>query len=166
MNKPTSKISVSVISKLKDRLGQTTTPDVSEVSKQRAIGLLAEQLHAMHARGYTWRVIAELLSEEGLQVTPVALQGHLRRAKIDLERSRRKGGGRRVSEPAGVPRALGASNAAAAPAAPATTKTSTGGQAKGASPAASPPATTPAATRPEPVPGPGRFIPRRDSDEI
>jgi hypothetical protein len=81
MTKPTpTKVALSAVAKLKDRLGDVPTHQADEVSKQRAIGLLVPQLLAMHAKGYTWRAIASLLTDEGLAVTPTALQGYVRRA--------------------------------------------------------------------------------------
>lgn len=81
MSTQSTKFALAVVGKLKERLGQVPANQVAEVSKQGAIDMLVPELHEMRAKGYTWRAIAGLLSEEGLQVTTAALQGYIRRAR-------------------------------------------------------------------------------------
>jgi hypothetical protein len=68
-------------------------PDTS-VSKQKAIALLAPELHAMRSKGYSWSAIATLLTNNGVPVSAVALQSYLWRARVadetDRPASRRK----------------------------------------------------------------------------
>lgn len=104
MIKPTTKVALSAVTKLQERLGQVPTHQADEVSKQRAIALLVPQLLAMHAKGYTWRAIASVLSDEGLVVTPTALQGYVRRAHAqDAVAEARGRKGRRGPKPGNPP---------------------------------------------------------------
>ena len=73
------KISVSDLDNIERLLDQVPAHRDTSVSKQKAIGILAPKLHAMRAKGYSWKDIAAWLMEHGLSVTPVALQGYVRR---------------------------------------------------------------------------------------
>jgi hypothetical protein len=73
------KISVSDLDNIERLLDQVPAHRDASVSKQKAIGILAPELHAMRAKGYSWKDIATWLLEHGLSVTPVALQGYVRR---------------------------------------------------------------------------------------
>jgi hypothetical protein len=169
MTKQNAKIALSAIARLRERLGQVPTCEAAEVSKQRAIGLLAPELYAMHAKGYTWQAIASMLSDEGIQVTGIALQGYVRKAT-------REAAGRPKRAPKrSPPLAPAEAPVQSAPAAPAD-KTSDAKQpeapARGqverrsAAPAEGVEAPAPTPTRPPATPRRSAFVPRRDSEEI
>ena len=56
------------------------TRQAAEVSKQRAVGLLAPEVYAMHAKDTLGRPCASMLSHEGIQLTGIVLQGYVRKA--------------------------------------------------------------------------------------
>jgi hypothetical protein len=60
----------------------------TSVSKQKAIALLAPELHAMRSKGYSWSAIAALLTSNGVPVSAVALQSYLWRARVADETER------------------------------------------------------------------------------
>jgi hypothetical protein len=80
-DKPSTKIALSDVDAIDQLLDQVPTHRDTCVSKQKAIGMLAPKLHAMRSKGYSWNAIANWLMDHGLQVTPVALQGYLRRVR-------------------------------------------------------------------------------------
>lgn len=53
----------------------------SEVSKRRAIAILAPKLYELRSKGYGWRDVAAWLTENGLAVTVPALLRYLRAAE-------------------------------------------------------------------------------------
>jgi hypothetical protein len=82
VDKPSTKIAMSDLDKIEQLLDQVQAPPDTFVSKQRAIGILAPRLHAMRAKGYSWSAVAAWLMEHGINVSPVALQGYLRRVRM------------------------------------------------------------------------------------
>jgi hypothetical protein len=169
MTKENSKIALSAIARLRERLGQVPTCEAAEVSKQRAIGLLAPEFYAMHAKGYTWQAIASMLSDGGIQVTSIALQGYLREATREAAgRPKRAPKRSPPLAPAGAP-------VQSSPAAP-PDKTSGAKQpeapARGqverrpAAPAEGVEAPAPTPARAPATPRRSAFVPRRNSDEI
>jgi hypothetical protein len=78
---PTTKIAVSDLDTLDRLLDQVPVHRDTSVNKQRAIGILAPELYAMRAKGYSWGDIAAWLVDHGLTITRVALQGYLRRVR-------------------------------------------------------------------------------------
>jgi hypothetical protein len=81
MEKPT-KIAIVDVLKMRDAAEQMPAPECAEVSRQRAIAMMAPALLSMHNRGYTWPVIVKWLREQGLLITSTTLQKVLRRAVV------------------------------------------------------------------------------------
>jgi hypothetical protein len=79
--KKASRIALSQITTLEQALDQAPARNATEVSKARAIAILAPKLHALRAKGYAWRDVAAWLTEHGVLVTTPALQRYLRTAK-------------------------------------------------------------------------------------
>ena len=88
------KISVSELRNIARSLDALPLHRDTSVSKQKAIALLAPELHAMRSKGYSWSDIATLLTNNGVPVSAVALQSYLWRARVadetDRPASRRK----------------------------------------------------------------------------
>jgi hypothetical protein len=82
MDPKTSRVALTQIAILEQAIEETPAHSAADVSKGRAIGMLAPKLHAMRAKGYTWRDIAAWLTEHGVAVTPSALQRGLRSVKV------------------------------------------------------------------------------------
>ncbi len=80
-DKHKAKISLSTIANLQQLLDEVPARSDTEVSKRRAIVLLAPKLYGLRKKGYSWRAVAEWLSEHELTVTAPALQGYLRGAQ-------------------------------------------------------------------------------------
>jgi hypothetical protein len=80
-DKPSTKIALSEIATLEHLIDQAPARSASEVSKRRAIGILAPKLYELRAKGYAWREVAAWLTEHGLAVTAPALQRYLRGVK-------------------------------------------------------------------------------------
>jgi hypothetical protein len=80
-DKPSTKIALSEIATLEHLIDQAPARSASEVSKRRAIGILAPKLYELRAKGYAWRDVAAWLTEHGLAVTVPALQRYLRGVK-------------------------------------------------------------------------------------
>jgi hypothetical protein len=76
------KISVSELRNIARSLDALPPHRDTSVSKQKAIALLAPELHAMRSKGYSWSVIAALLTSNGVPVSAVALQSYLWRARV------------------------------------------------------------------------------------
>ena len=81
-----AKISASDLENISKKLDAIEAPGDSALSKQKAIAVLAPKLHAMRAKGYTWTAISAWLKDNGLDVTSVALQGYLRRARVEAKK--------------------------------------------------------------------------------
>jgi hypothetical protein len=77
-DKPHTKIALSSVANLQQLLDEAPTRSDTEVSKRRAIVLLAPKLYGLRSKGYSWRDVAEWLTEHGLTVSAPALQGYLR----------------------------------------------------------------------------------------
>jgi hypothetical protein len=137
-----TKIALSDVETLQQLLDEVPAHRATTVSKQRAIAMLAPRLHAMRAKGYTWRTIAAWLMDHGLSVSQHALErylAHIRRAEAEGRRTAARKGRSRVLDTA----ATGVASAARAPGAGATTRPTANGTASPA-PEASP-------ARPAPV---------------
>jgi hypothetical protein len=80
-DKHNAKISLSNIANLQQLLDEVPARSDTELSKRRAIVMLAPKLYGLRQKGYSWRAVAEWLSEHGLIVTAPALQGYLRGAQ-------------------------------------------------------------------------------------
>jgi hypothetical protein len=80
-DKPSTKIALSEIATLEHLIDQAPARSASEVSKRRAIGILAPKLYELRSKGYAWRDVAAWLTEHGLAVTVPALQRYLRGVK-------------------------------------------------------------------------------------
>ncbi|WP_203564869.1 hypothetical protein, partial [Bordetella pseudohinzii] len=55
--------------------------DARPVNKSEAVKMLVQQIAALHARGYTYEMIASILSAKGLQISVASLKTYLGRAK-------------------------------------------------------------------------------------
>jgi hypothetical protein len=159
-----AKFGLSVVTKLKDRLAQAPEREVAEVSKQGVIERLIPELITLHERGYTWRAIAVLLAEEGVQISGTALGAYVRRARstgrVQKDHSKRRRPERTI--------AAMAPSAPSGPAAP-RSPTARPGVASEPSPTPRRPASEPSsADVPAPSLGTARssFTPRRHSDDI
>jgi hypothetical protein len=82
------KISVSELRNIARSLDALPPHRDTSVSKQKAIALLAPELHAMRSKGYSWSDIATLLTNNGVPVSAVALQSYLWRARVADETER------------------------------------------------------------------------------
>ena len=76
------KISASELHNIARALDALPPHRDTSVSKQKAIALLAPELHAMRSKGYSWSAIAALLTNNGVPVSAVALQSYLWRARV------------------------------------------------------------------------------------
>jgi hypothetical protein len=108
------KISVSELHNIARSLEALPPHRDTSVSKQKAIALLAPELHVMRSKGYSWSDIAALLTNNGVPVSAVALQSYLWRARVadetDRPASRRKRRARVAHDSAtGLPAVLSAS---------------------------------------------------------
>ena len=116
-----TKIALSDVETLRQLLDEVPAHCATTVSKQQAIAMLAPRLHAMRAKGYTWRAIAAWLMDHGLSVSQHALErylAHIRKAEAEGRRSAARKGRSRVLDTA----ATGVPSAAPAPGAGATVK--------------------------------------------
>jgi len=104
-DKKSTRIALSQITTLEQALDQAPARNTTEVSKARAIAILAPKLHALRAKGYAWRDVAAWLTEHGVSVTTPALQRYLRTAKPSLRREKGGAASRRssASEEGGAP---------------------------------------------------------------
>ncbi len=152
-----AKISASAVENISKKLDAIEAPGDSALSKQKAIAVLAPKLHAMRSKGYTWSAIAAWLKENGLDVTSVALQGYLRRARLEAKKHRAAGGRNAGSQkPADAP--TSASPPATAPNSASTPHSATAGAGSEKPPAER-------AAQPPRV-GYGRFVPREDTKDL
>ncbi len=55
--------------------------DARPVNKSEAVKMLVQQIAALQARGYTYEMIAHILSQKGLQISAASLKTYLGRAK-------------------------------------------------------------------------------------
>jgi hypothetical protein len=75
------RIPMIAIEKIQRELQDAPECPVEEVSKIRAVRLLAPQICAMQSKGYSLAAIAAMLSDKGLTVTAAALKSYLNVAK-------------------------------------------------------------------------------------
>jgi hypothetical protein len=118
MTAPSAKFGLSVVTRLKERLLQAPDGEVAEVSKQGVIERLVPELIALHERGHTWRSIAALLGEEGVQVSGTSLGAYVRRASRDDRPPKARSKRRRLQRTIDAP-AHSAPSGSAAPRSPA-----------------------------------------------
>jgi hypothetical protein len=157
-DKHNAKISLSNIANLQQLLDEVPARSDTEVSKRRAIVMLAPKLYGLRQKGYSWRAVAECLSEHGLTVTAPALQGYLRGAQKAAgpngkTRQRKRG------------RSQATNAATTQPITPVVTPARIERNA-GAVSAHARDMTSPIALRSEQPARPSAFIPRPDSDKI
>ncbi len=86
-DKNQTKIALSQLTTLEQLIDKAPARSASEVSKRRAIAILAPKLYELRSRGYAWRDVATWLTENGLAVTVPALQRYLRAAKPPAAKS-------------------------------------------------------------------------------
>ena len=150
-----TKIALSDVETLQQLLDEVPAHRATTVSKQQAIAMLAPRLHAMRAKGYTWRAIAAWLMDHGLSVSQHALErylGHIRKAEAEGRRSAARKGRSRVLDTAatGVPPPAPAPRAGSTPQ-PTSTANGTASPAPEASPARLPPVTSVVERQSEPT---------------
>lgn len=82
--------SITTLERVRTRLTALPTPDEQrkELNKQESVGFLAKDLVVSLRNGHTLDELAALLSEEGVNVTAVALKSHLRRVKPGRRKKR------------------------------------------------------------------------------
>jgi hypothetical protein len=83
VDKPNTQIPLSAIDQLEQLLEQVPVYHATAVSKRLAIARLSPQLHALRAKGYTWKACALWLTEHGLAITPSVLTEYLQPGPID-----------------------------------------------------------------------------------
>ncbi|HXX67192.1 MAG TPA: hypothetical protein VEK07_08425 [Polyangiaceae bacterium] len=76
--KPAAKIALSDLATLETLIDQVPTQRPTEVSKRRAIGILAPKLYELRSKGYAWKQIASWLTEHGVAISVPAMQRYLR----------------------------------------------------------------------------------------
>lgn len=76
------KIRVADIERLRRTLENVPENRVEEVTTVQAVRMLTSEIHAMQAKGYGLRAIAELLSENSVVVTTATLKNYLSQAKM------------------------------------------------------------------------------------
>jgi len=76
------KIRVADIERLRRTLENVPENRVEEVTTVQAVRMLTSEIHAMQAKGYGLRAIAELLSENSVIVTTATLKTYLSQAKM------------------------------------------------------------------------------------
>ena len=76
------KIRVADIERLRRTLENVPESRVEEVTTVQAVRMLTSEIHAMQAKGYGLRAIAELLSENSVVVTAATLKNYLSQAKM------------------------------------------------------------------------------------
>jgi hypothetical protein len=152
-----AKISSSQVENISKKLDAIEAPGDSALSKQKAIAVLAPKLHAMRAKGYTWTAISAWLKDNGLDVTSVALQGYLRRARVEAKKNRaavgRKAGAQKPAD-----QASSAPPSTTAPTSASTPRNATAGPGSEKQPAER-------AAQPPRVRY-GTFVPREDTKDI
>jgi hypothetical protein len=92
------KIRVADIERLPRTLENAPENRVEEVTTVEAVRMLTSEIHAMQAKGYGLRAIAELLSESSVVVATATLKNYLSQAKTG-ERRRAAPRPRPVEEP-------------------------------------------------------------------
>jgi hypothetical protein len=161
-DKPSTKIALSEIATLEHLIDQAPARSASEVSKRRAIGILAPKLYELRSKGYAWRDVAAWLTEHGLAVTVPALQRYLRGVKPPAtggDPGRPTGARSRASRDGKTGSRVSPAASVDAPMVSPGRQTNT---------AASAPALGPQAKAPVPEQGKRRseFVPRPDSEDI
>lgn len=76
-----AKIAVVDVHKLIELMENEPPPEEAEVSRQRAVEMMAPTLLDMHRKGHTWSAIAEWLRAHGVAVKSATVQNVLRRAR-------------------------------------------------------------------------------------
>jgi hypothetical protein len=74
-----NKIAISAIHQLQKQLQDAPEYTASEVSMVRAIQLLAPDIRAIQARGYTMDQIAQMLTSSGIPIAATTLKSYLNR---------------------------------------------------------------------------------------
>ena len=84
------KIPMAAVDQIQRELQNAPECPVEEVSKVRAVRLLAPQILAMQSKGYSLVVIASMLTDKGIPVTAPALKSYLNQAKEDTGLGKKK----------------------------------------------------------------------------
>ena len=75
------RVRVTDVERLQHRMENVPEHRVEEVTTVQAIQMLASQIHAMKAKGYSLQAVAEMLSENGVTVSAKTLKTYLSHAK-------------------------------------------------------------------------------------
>jgi hypothetical protein len=90
---PTRKIPATAIEQVRRAVQDAPECLAKEVTKVQAIRALIPDIRKMQSKGYDWKAIASLLSEQGIAVTVVTLKSYLQQAKARrVKRAQRKDG--------------------------------------------------------------------------
>jgi hypothetical protein len=175
------KIAIAAIERLQRTLESTPECQIAEVTKSEAIRMLSPQIHAMQSKGYGLGVIAGVLSENGVAVTPVTLKGYLKQLraaggkKSARKRAHRKGpGDSPTTNPVGVSAMGGGARDDVAPSSPKAAREGAAGLERGQSAGASSGAVSAVATTSkgsprsmdEGAPRRSAFVPKEDTRDI
>jgi hypothetical protein len=76
-----TRFAAETIRQLQQSLDEVVPYQATELSKQQAVRALSPQILALRAKGYSWTVIAAMLSERGVPVSVTALRTYLRRVR-------------------------------------------------------------------------------------
>ena len=79
--------------------------DARPVNKSEAVKMLVQQIAALQARGYTYEMIAHILSQKGLQISAASLKTYLGRAKAATKTRKKPAKKMNTSENASAPSA-------------------------------------------------------------
>lgn len=85
--------SIAILERIRERLTSLPKPDQrsKQLNKQASIGFLSKELIASLRDGHTLDELAEVLAQEGVAMTPVALKSHLRRVRPQGRRGKAAG---------------------------------------------------------------------------
>ncbi len=90
-NKQSTKVALSELASLEQLLDQVPPQQATDVSKRRAIGMLAPKLYQLRSKGYAWRQVAAWLTDHGIAVTASSLQRYLRASRAGTRSQARRG---------------------------------------------------------------------------
>jgi hypothetical protein len=170
-----AKMRLELVEALQRSLEEVPVHRDDEVTKTDAIRMLAPQIHAIQAKGYSMGAIAQMLSERGLAITATALKSYLSHARSPGARKKARAGRKTKGGAAPKPVAV-----AVAPVATPSDPAAAPSSADAALSAVATPVPKPVATKAPPtvaaraaaapaaVTGERRssFVPRSDTDDI
>jgi len=82
------RLTVADVKKLAEEL--KSLPDVEnearQVTKIEAVKMMADQIALLYERGYSYEMIARILTQKGLSITVTSLKAYLARAKAEIRK--------------------------------------------------------------------------------